>query len=457
MKRELTPQLCIIGAGAAGLSIAALASRLGARTVLIEAHQTGGECLHSGCVPSKALLAAGARGLGFEAAYAEVRAAIARIAPQDSPDRFEALGVEVVAAQARFTDERTVEAGDALIRAKRFVLATGSRPAVPPIPGLADGPYLTNETLFERAPAPTHLIILGGGPMGTEMAQAYRRLGARVTMIVRHRMLERDDPELVDVVARRLVAEGVETIGGASVARVAWRDGGVALSLAGEDPAAQLAGSHLLVAAGRRAHTEGLGLDAAGIAATERGISVDDRLRTTNRRVFAVGDAAGPYRLTHMASHHAGVVIKNALFRIPAKLDHRAVPWVTYTEPELMQVGMTEEAARAAHGRIEILRHPFAETDRAAIEDDEAGLVKLIAAPNGRLIGGGAVGKAAGELALPLALMIGRRLPLSALAAAIVPYPTRAEALSRAAARHFVPRLFVERTRRLVRLLARLP
>jgi pyruvate/2-oxoglutarate dehydrogenase complex dihydrolipoamide dehydrogenase (E3) component len=455
--RELAPQLCIIGAGSAGLSIAALASRLGASTVLIEANETGGECLHNGCVPSKALLAAGARGRGFDAAYAEMRAAIARIAPQDSPDRFQALGVEVIAAEARFTDERTVAAGDAVIRARRFVLATGSRPAVPPIPGLADGPYLTNETLFERAPEPEHLIVLGGGPMGVEMAQAYRRLGARVTVIARHRLLERDDAELVEVLARRLAGEGVAMLRGASVERVEWRADGVALSLAGDDAPARLEGSHLLVAAGRRAQVEGLGLDTAGIAASEHGISVDRRLRTTNRRVFAVGDAAGPYRLTHMASHHAGVVIKNALFRIPARVDHRAVPWVTYTEPELMQVGLTEEAARTAHDGIEILRHPFAETDRAAIEADDAGLVKLIATPEGRLVGGGAVGKGAGELALPLSLMIGRRLKLSALATAIVPYPTRAEALSRAAGRHFVPRLFGERTRRLVRLLGRLP
>jgi pyruvate/2-oxoglutarate dehydrogenase complex dihydrolipoamide dehydrogenase (E3) component len=453
--REVAPQLCIIGAGSAGLSIAALASRLGASTVLVEANETGGECLHNGCVPSKAMLAAGARGLGLDAAYAEMRAAIARIAPQDSRDRFAALGVEVIAAEARFTDERTVAAGDAVIRARRFVLATGSRPAVPAIPGLADGPYLTNETLIERAPKPEHLIILGGGPMGVEMAQAYRRLGARITMIARHRLLERDDAELVEVLARRLAAEGV--LRGASVERVEWRADGVALSLAGDDAPARLEGSHLLIAAGRRAQIEGLGLDAAGIAASEHGVSVDQRLRTTNRRVFAVGDAAGPYRLTHMASHHAGVVIKNALFRIPARVDHRAVPWVTYTEPELMQVGLTEEAARAAHCRIEVLRHPFAETDRAAIEADEAGLVKLIATPEGRLVGGGAVGKGAGELALPLSLMIGRRLKLSALATAIVPYPTRAEALSRAAGRHFVPRLFGERTRRLVRLLDRLP
>jgi pyruvate/2-oxoglutarate dehydrogenase complex dihydrolipoamide dehydrogenase (E3) component len=457
VRRTLTPDLCIIGAGAAGLSIAAVAGRLGARVVLIEAARTGGECLHSGCVPSKALLAAGAKGLGFAAAYAEMRAAIARLAPQDSPERLEALGVEVIQAEARFIDPRTVEAGEAIIRARHFVLATGSRPALPPIPGLAEGPYLTNETLFERAPAPTHLLVLGGGPMGAEMAQAYRRLGAAVTLIQASRLLPRDDAELAGVVAHRLAQEGVRLIEGAKAIRVDWTDEGVALELSGAGAPVRVEGSHVLVAAGRRAHLGGLGLEAAGIAATEAGITVDARLRTTNRRVFAAGDAAGGYRLTHMASHHAGVVIRNALFRLPAKVDHRVVPWVTYTEPELMQVGLNETAARAAFGRIEILRHPFAETDRAAIEGAEEGLVKLIATPAGRLIGGGAVGKSAGELALPLSLMIGRRLPLSALATAIVPYPTRAEALARAAGRHYAPRLFTSRMRRLVRLLARLP
>lgn len=457
MRRTLTPDLCIIGAGAAGLGIAAVAARLGARVVLIEAARPGGECLYSGCVPSKALLAAAAKGLGFEAAYAEMRAAIARLAPQDSPARFEALGVEVIEAAARFLDPRTVEAGEAVIRARRFVLATGSRPALPPIPGLLEGPYLTNETLFERAPAPSHMVVLGGGPMGVEMAQAYRRLGAGVTLIEAARLLPRDDWELADVVARRLAREGVRLIEGATATRVAWSAKGVALDLAGGTAPPRIEGSHLLVATGRRAHLHGLGLEAAGIAATEAGLTVDARLRTTNRRVFAAGDAVEGHRFTHMAAHHAGVILKNALFHVPARVHERAVPWVTYTDPELMQVGLTEQAARAAFGRIEILRHPFAETDRAAIEGRTEGLVKLIALPSGRLVGGGAVGPGAGELALPLALMIARRLPLSALASAIVPYPTRAEALARAAGRHYAPRLFTSRVRRFVRLLARLP
>jgi pyruvate/2-oxoglutarate dehydrogenase complex dihydrolipoamide dehydrogenase (E3) component len=244
---------------------------------------------------------------------------------------------------------------------------------------------------------------------------------------------------------------------GAKASRVSWRADGVTVELTGESGPAALAGSHLLVAAGRVPHVEGLGLDLAGIAATAKAIAVDAGLRTTNKRVFAVGDAVGPYRLTHMASHHAGVVIKRALFRLPATVDHRAVPWVTYTEPELLQVGLTEAAAREIHGRIEILRHPFAETDRAVTEGDEVGLVKLIARPDGQLIGGGVVGPQAGEYALVLSLMIRKRLKLSALAGAIVPYPTRGEALARAAGRHYIPRLFSRRTKRLVRLLQRLP
>lgn len=457
MRQALEPDLCIIGGGAAGLSIAAVASRLGAKIVLVEAARLGGECLYTGCVPSKALLAAAAQGLGFEAAYDSMRETIQRIAPQDSPERFTALGVEVIKADARFLDPRTVEAGGKTMRARRFVLATGSRPALPAIPGLVDGPYLTNETLFDRAPRPAHLIVLGGGPMGTELAQAYRRLGAAVTLVEALRLLPRDDAELAEIISQRLRHDGVQILEGAKATRVEWHEHGVALVLEGHGVPARLEGSHLLVAAGRRTHIDGLGLDAAGIATSEAGITVDARLRTTNRRVYAAGDAAGGHRLTHMASHHAGVIIKNALFHWPAKVDRRAVPWVTYTEPELMQVGLTEDAARTAGQRIEILRYPFAEIDRAAIDGAEEGMVKLIATPDGRLVGGGAVGKGASELALPLSLMIGQRLKLSALAGAIVPYPTRAEALARAAGRYYAPRLFSARTHRLVRLLARLP
>lgn len=456
MGRTLSPDLCVIGAGAAGLSIAAVASRLGASVVMIEAQRLGGECLHSGCVPSKALLAAGADGLDLESGYRAMRSAIEELAPQDSVARFEALGVTVIQAEARFTDERTVEAGDATIRARRFVLATGSRPELPEIPGLADGPCLTNETVFDRAPDIEHLLVLGAGPMGVELAQAYRRLGRWVTLIARRRVLARDDPELAAPVIAALEAEGVEVIEQASVARVEWPGGPLVGLAIGDGSSRQVAGSHLLVATGRRAHVEGLGLEAAGIRASAKGIVVDARLRTTNRRVFAVGDAVGPHRFTHMAGHHAGVVIRNALFRLPAKVDHRAVPRVTYTTPELMQVGLTEAEAREQHGRIEILRHPFAENDRAVIDSEPAGLVKLIVGPKGRLVGGGVVGIGAGELALPLALMITRRLPLSAMAGAIVPYPTRAEALQRAAGRHYAAKLLNPRTKRLVRLVSRL-
>jgi pyruvate/2-oxoglutarate dehydrogenase complex dihydrolipoamide dehydrogenase (E3) component len=457
VRHTLRPDLCIIGAGSAGLSIAAVASRFGARIVLVEAARMGGECLNNGCVPSKALLAAAARGRSLAEAYQAMRGAIEGLAPQDSTARFEALGVEVIEARAGFVDPDTVGAGHATIRARRFVLATGSRPAVPAVPGLADGPYLTNETLFEQAPAPSHLVILGAGPMGAEMAQAYRRLGVEVTLIQKGRLLPRDDPEFAAVLAAALRADGVRLLEGTRLDRVRWEASGVTVALEGEGGATEIGGSHLLVAAGRRAHLDGLGLEAAGIAAGEAGIVVDAGLRTTNRRVFAVGDAVGPHRFTHLAGHHAGVVIKRALFRLPARVDYRAVPRVTYTEPELLQVGLTEAEARARFGRVEILRHPFAENDRAAIEGDEAGLVKLVATVRGRVVGGGAVGPGAGEFALPLALMISRRLPLGALAAAIVPYPTRAEALQRAAGRHFAARLFGPGPRRLVRLLSRMP
>jgi pyruvate/2-oxoglutarate dehydrogenase complex dihydrolipoamide dehydrogenase (E3) component len=471
MTHPLTPDLCVIGAGAGGLAVAAGAAQLGAAVVLVERGLMGGDCLNFGCVPSKSLLAAArladlgrrARPYGIHYLPPEVDFAgvadsvgrvIAEIAPNDSAERFEGLGVTVLRAEARFTGPRTIRAGDTEIRPRRFVIATGSHPAIPPIPGLDLVPYLTNETVFASRAPPEHLIVIGGGPIGIEMAQAHRRLGARVTVLDLGPLLPRDDPELVGLLAERLAAEEIALRPNVEIEAVKSAGAGFGVQLADGE---QISGSHLLVAAGRRPNVAALDLAAAGIAAGPQGISVDARLRTTNRRAFAVGDVvAGGPQFTHTALYQAGIVIRNALFRLPAKVDYRALAWVTYTDPELAQTGLTETAARESFGdTIRVLRWPFAENDRAHTERDTAGLAKIVTRRDGHIVGASILGAGAGDLILPWVLAISQRLKIGALANLVVPYPTRGEAGKRAAGSFYTPALFSPRTRRIVRLLAR--
>ena len=469
MTLPLTPDLCVIGAGSGGLAVAAGAAQMGAEVVLVERGAMGGDCLNFGCVPSKSLLAAarianlGRRGAELGISYARpqidfaavtdsVQRVIAEIAPNDSVERFEGLGVRVLRAEARFTSPRTVRAGDVEIRPRRFVIATGSQPAIPPIHGLADVPYLTNETIFANRQLPEHLIVIGGGPIGIEMAQAHCRLGARVTVLDIGPLLPRDDAELSAMLVARLSAEGIVCRPEVAIAGVEHTEKTVVVRLANNE---QIVGSHLLVAAGRHPTVEALDLAAAGIAATAKGITVDARLRTTNHRAFAIGDVAGGPQFTHIALYHAGIVIRNALFRIPARVDYRALPWVTYTDPELAQVGLTEAASRVAEEVPRVLGWRFAENDRAQTERETEGAVKIVTRGNGRILGATILGAGAGDLILPWALAISQRLKISAMANLIVPYPTRGEAGKRAAGSYYTPALFSPRTRRLVRLLAK--
>ncbi len=465
--------LAIIGAGSAGLSVAYPAARLGLRVALIERGKMGGECLNTGCVPSKALLAAAhaataARAAGrlgvelpeprinWSTVQAHVAAAIAAIAPNDSEARYTSLGATVLRAEARFVAPDTLAVDGRRITARRIVIAAGSRPAIPDIPGLAALAPLTNETLFDPLPRPDHLLILGGGATGLEMAQAHAALGCRVTVIEAARIAAREDVELAAGLRAVLAAQGVSFLEDACVTAA---EPGPALVLAN---GRRIAGTHLLVATGRRPNLEDLGLQAGGVAATMQGIATDAGLRSvSNRRVWAAGDIAdpagiGPRHFTHVGLYHAGIVVRRAIFRVPARIDYRALPRVTYTDPELAQVGATEAEARHAGRPVQVLRSPLAENDRAQAEGRTAGLVKLIAA-RGRLLGAGILAPHAGEMIGALGLAIARRIPLSTLAGQILPYPTLAEAAKRAAAQAPAARLFAPPVSALARLLTRLP
>ncbi len=465
---RIRTDVCIIGAGAGGLAVAAGAVQMGARVVLLEGGRMGGDCLNHGCVPSKALLAAAkqahAMGAGapfgvapavprvdYAAAMEHVARVIGTIAPHDSQERFEGMGVRVIREYGRFVSRREVRAGDAVIAARRFVIATGSSPLVPPIPGLEDVPFLTSETLFELRERPGHLLIIGAGAIGLEMAQAHRRLGSRVTVIEGAAALGRDDPELAAVVLKRLREEGVEIVERAPAAAVRGTSGAIEVETAG---GRTFRGSHLLVAVGRRANIDRLGLGAAGIEAG-RTITVDAGLRTTNRRVYAIGDVAGALQFTHVAGYHAGVIIRSMLFALPSKVRTDHIPRVTYTDPELAQAGLTEAEALREYGEemLEVVRFPYAGNDRAIAGGQSEGLIKVMVF-RGRPVGASIVGAQAGELIGLWALALANRMKMSQIAAMVAPYPTLGELGKRAAGAYFSPRLFdsagVKRVVRLV-------
>ena len=473
MPEILETDICVIGAGSGGLSVAAAAAGFGVPVVLIEKGRMGGDCLNYGCVPSKALIAAARRAADF-ATSAEfgvsagkptidfprvrdhVRRVIAAIAPNDSKERFGGLGVRVIAGAARFKDAATVAVDNLEVKARRFVVATGSSPAIPPIPGLADTPHLTNETIFDLAECPEHLVVIGAGPVGLELAQAFRRLGADVTVVEAAVPLAKDDPECAEVVLDQLKRDGVVIRLGVAVTRVGRTDGKVRVVIASRDGDETIDGTHLLVAAGRAPNTGDLGLDRAGIKYERRGIVVDKRLRTTNKRVYAIGDVTGGLPLTHVANYHAGLVVRHALFRLPVRVDHDSIPWVTFTEPELAQVGLTEAEARKRNHKIRVLRWPYHENDRAQAERATRGHIKVVTTRRGRILGATIVGMNAGELIATWTLAISQRLNIRALAGSVVAYPTLAEVGKRAAITYFTGSLTSPLVRRIIVWLRRL-
>lgn len=439
MAERIKTDVCIIGAGSGGLSVAAGAVQMGASVVLLEGHKMGGDCLNYGCVPSKALLHAGKTAMGWDDAHDHVRQTIATIEPHDSVERFEGLGVRVITEYGQFISPKEVQAGEYIIEARRFVISTGSSPFVPPIPGIENVPYETNETIFELKDKPDHLLIIGGGPIGLEMAQAHRRLGCEVTVIEGAKALGRDDPEMAAHVLEALRAEGIAIEEEALAAEIRGEAGAIEVEV---KDGRVFKGTHLLMAVGRKPNTDKLNLEVAGIEPTRAGIKVDASLRTTNKKVYAIGDVAGGLQFTHVAGYHAGVIIRSMLFGLPSKQRTDHIPWATYTAPELAQIGLTEDEARKTHGdKLEVARFDFAGNDRAIATQQAKGLIKVMIV-KGRPVGVSIVGPGAGEMITLWALAIANRLKMGQIAAMVAPYPTMAEISKRAAGAYFSPRLF---------------
>ncbi|MEO9782293.1 MAG: FAD-dependent oxidoreductase [Sedimentitalea sp.] len=456
MVETIKTDVLVIGAGSAGLSVAAGASQMGADVVLLEGHKMGGDCLNYGCVPSKALIASAKAAhaqshsaplgianqppdVDYAAVMEHVAQVIAQIAPVDSQERFEGLGVRVIREFGQFVSPTEVQAGDHRITARRIVIATGSSPLVPPIPGLDNVPYLTNETLFDLRERPDHLLIIGGGPIGIEMAQAHVRLGSKVTVIEGMTALAKDDPDFASEVLDAIRTEGVAIEEGAMAAEI--REQARAIEVEAKDGRV-FSGTHLLIAVGRKANTDRLNLKAAEIETTKSGIKVDARMRTSNRRIFAIGDIAGGLQFTHVAGYQAGVILRPMLFGLPAKAKTSHIPWATYTDPELAQVGLAEAEAREEHGdKLEIAAFSFDENDRAIAERKTTGKIKVMVV-GGRPVGATIVGHRAGDLISLWSLAIANNLKMSQIAGMVAPYPTYGEINKRAVGAYFSPRLF---------------
>ena len=447
--------LAVLGGGAAGLTAAGIAANAGVKTLLVERHRLGGDCTWTGCVPSKTLLHHAervhtARGLGadvavdFPAVMAHVRALREAVYDEaDAPEIYEGFGADVLHGAARFTDPHTVavETGGETrsITARRFILCTGGRPAVPSIPGLDDVSHLTSDTLFEIEQQPRHLVIVGAGPIGMEMAQAFCRLGSGVTVLDRgDRPLGRDDAEHAAILLEALRAEGVRFLPNISIQRVAQAGSGLAV-FAEREAEPLVEGDALLLATGRRPNVEGLGLDAAGVAWTERGITVNERCRTSQKHIFAAGDCTGEYQLTHLSEHMAKVATTNAVLRLPMTLDRGHVPWVTYTSPEVAQLGPTEADLREQGERFEVYRFPYTKVDRAVTDGATTGQIKVLATKwRGTILGASVVGARGGELIGLFGVAMRNGVRLREIADTILPYPTYALGARRAADQWYV-------------------
>lgn len=467
---RIKTDILVIGGGSGGLSVSAGAAQMGAKVVLLEAHLMGGDCLNFGCIPSKALLAAGKQAqamrsganlgvtpvipeVSYTAAKDHVRKVIDTIAPMDSQERFEGFGIQVIREFGKFISPTEVQAGEHIITARRIVIATGSRPFVPPIPGIDDVPYDTNETIFDLREQPEHLIVIGGGPIGMEMAQAHVRLGCKVTVLEGAKALGKDDPEMAAIALEKLRGEGIEIVEGALAEKITGSAGDITVHTKGGD---SYQGSHLLMAVGRTPNLSKLDLEKAGVEFDRGGLKVNASLRTTNKRVYGLGDVASKLQFTHVAGYQAGILVRQLVLGLPAKAREDHIPWATYTDPEIAQVGLTEAQAREKHGdKLDVTRFEFKENDRAVAEGKTTGLIKVMIV-KGRPVGASIVGAQAGELISVWALAIANGLKMSAVANMVVPYPTLGEVNKRAAGAYFAPKLFENPwVKRIVRLVQR--
>jgi pyruvate/2-oxoglutarate dehydrogenase complex dihydrolipoamide dehydrogenase (E3) component len=450
-----------IGGGTAGLVTAAGGAALGLRVALVERDALGGDCLWTGCVPSKALIAsarlaqqmrhAAALGLvGSSPAHAfgtvieRVRQARATVARHDDPARFRALGVEVVFGPAELRAPDVVDVDGRRLTAKRIVIATGAEPALPPIPGLDDVPYLTHASAFDQDALPPSLVMLGGGPIGLEFAHAYRRLGAEVTVIeMLPQVLPREDADAAAVVRGALEDDGVVIHTGARVERVErGRDGRVAVTTCdGDGGVMTVACDAVFVATGRLPRGEGIGLEAIGVELDKGAVRVGRSMRSSVRTVWAAGDVSGGPQFTHVAEYQAKLVLRNAVFPFSSKADYAAVPAVTYTDPEVARVGLTEAEARERYRDVSVYRYPFADLDRAIVDGHTTGFVKAVTRRGGRLVGTTVVGTGAGDLLVPFVLAIRRKIPLPKLSQIVYPYPTMSEGIKRTADAYYRAKL----------------
>jgi pyruvate/2-oxoglutarate dehydrogenase complex dihydrolipoamide dehydrogenase (E3) component len=461
----------VIGGGPGGLVVASVAGQLGLRVTLIEkSGRLGGDCLHSGCVPSKTLIHSArlahrmrqAARFGLPACDPEINInhvldrvdeVIARIQRHDDPQRFRGYGCDVRFGAARFLNPHEISVNDEVIRGKRFVIATGSQPVVPPIPGIAEAGYDTNETVFKRRELPPRLAVIGGGPVGVELAQAFARLGSRVTIVeAGEQLLPLADDEVSAALRQVLEAEGI-TLHLSCQVSSARRDGDSRQLFLTSGATVEC--ERILVATGRRPDVFGLGLDEAGVDHNRKEVVVDVRLRTRQPHIYAIGDVCGPYRFTHMAEYQAGIVLANLLFRIPRKVDYRVVPRVTFTEPEVAEVGLTEKEAKARGLRYEVARFPYDQLDRAITDGDDAGFLKILIA-GGRVVGASLVGAQAGELIHELALAMQVRAKAGDISRLVHAYPTLAQIHRRAVNAQYAPRLYSGTARLLARMINRL-
>lgn len=465
--------LIVLGGGAAGLTVTAGAARLGVKVLLLEREgRLGGDCLHFGCVPSKTLIATAkarhamsraevmglapviAAPVDFAAVAARIETVIAGIQAHDAPERFEALGAEVRFGRARFTDSHTLDLDGRRITAERFVVATGSRAAIPAIPGLVEAGYLTNRELFTLKRLPASLAILGGGPVAVEMGQAFSRLGSRVTIIQRSgHILSAEDPDMTDLLAGHLRAEGLDLRLGATIRGVTVsQTGGKAVTIERDGRSETVQAEAILVAMGRTPNIDELDLDAAGVVTSPKGLVLDARLRTTTPHIFGAGDVTGAHRFTHAAGYEGSVVVAGAVFRLPRKADYRLMPRCVYTDPELAALGMTETQARAAGIACTVVTEPFAANDRARAEGETEGCVKLVLGRRGRPLGVQILGSGAGEMLGEWVAALGGNVSLGRLAGAVHPYPTRIESNKRIAGRLLEAKLFSPTVRRILGL-----